>query len=221
MISLQNLTPEVYYKQSRDFQFIGRLYDIVLNSVKTNADMIYDIPKASAAGSKMIDLLALTLGFKQTHEYNINQLVAICSILPTILRNKGTEYALNMICQAVLTAEGITAKSEVVVNDYHIYLYIPQLLSDINLVRDLLDYVIPAGMTCEIIRTAALGGTTYQTKVLANPDAIIYENTSPNKSIVIGEVTDSADVLTKDRDKGVAGIVTNSIVVSEYEDQGE
>ena len=40
MIKLQDMTPDVYYNQSRDFQFIGRLYDIVLNSVKTNADLI-------------------------------------------------------------------------------------------------------------------------------------------------------------------------------------
>ena len=38
MIKLQELTPSVYYEQSRDFQFIGRLYDIVLNYIKTNAD---------------------------------------------------------------------------------------------------------------------------------------------------------------------------------------
>ena len=49
MIKLQNLTPEVYYKESRVFQFIGRLYDIVLNSVKTETDeyveYIVRIPK--------------------------------------------------------------------------------------------------------------------------------------------------------------------------------
>ena len=41
MIRLQDMTPSVYYDQSRDFQFIGRLFDVVLNSVKTNADMVY------------------------------------------------------------------------------------------------------------------------------------------------------------------------------------
>lgn len=30
MIKVQNLTPDIYYNRSRDFQFIGRLYDVVL-----------------------------------------------------------------------------------------------------------------------------------------------------------------------------------------------
>ena len=51
MIKLQDYTPEVYYKQSRDFQFLGRLYDVILNAVKTNSDMIYAVPSADAAGS--------------------------------------------------------------------------------------------------------------------------------------------------------------------------
>ena len=41
MIKLQELTPSVSYEQSRDFQFIWRLYAIVLNYVKTNADNLY------------------------------------------------------------------------------------------------------------------------------------------------------------------------------------
>ena len=44
MIRLQDLVPNVYYEKSRDFQFIGRLFDIVLNSVKTNSDTLYNLP---------------------------------------------------------------------------------------------------------------------------------------------------------------------------------
>ena len=44
MIKLRNLTPDVYYNESRDFQFIGRLFDVVLNSVKTEADLLYNVP---------------------------------------------------------------------------------------------------------------------------------------------------------------------------------
>ena len=44
MIKLQNYTPEIYYKESRDFQFIGRLYDLVLNSIKTEVDLLYYLP---------------------------------------------------------------------------------------------------------------------------------------------------------------------------------
>ena len=105
MIKLQNYTPEVYYNHSRDFQFIGRLYDIVLNSIKTNADLLYNLRNNVNFNSKLVDLLTLTLGFKSKHQYNTKQLVALCSICPTILKNKGNIKAVQLAGQALLNAE--------------------------------------------------------------------------------------------------------------------
>ena len=155
MIKLQDLTPEVYYKESRDFQFIGRLYDVVLNAVKTNVDMIYDIPASDAAGSKMIDLLALTLGFKARHTYSVNQLAAICSIFPTILRLKGTEEAIHNVVKALLSTEGITKNYGITAdidNPFKWYIIVPLELKDLTLLKDLLEYIIPAGISCEVSR---------------------------------------------------------------------
>ena len=74
MIRLQDLTPDVYYRKSRDFQFIGRLYDVVLNSVKTNADLINILPVSSLQqDQKLTELLLLTLGFQSKHKYNLVQ----------------------------------------------------------------------------------------------------------------------------------------------------
>ena len=68
MIKLQDYTPEVYYRESRDFQFIGRLYDLVLNYVKTNADLIYSLPLSDNSDNQFIDLMAMTLGFHAKHK---------------------------------------------------------------------------------------------------------------------------------------------------------
>ena len=92
MIKLQDLTPEVYYKESRDFQFLGRLYDLVLNSVKTESELIYNLPLSPNVNEKMLELLTLTLGFKPKHQYNSKQLYAICSVLSEIIRNKGSIF---------------------------------------------------------------------------------------------------------------------------------
>jgi hypothetical protein len=54
MIKLQNYTPEIYYKESRDFQFIGRLFDLVLNAVKTDADLLYHIPLSTDSDEKLL-----------------------------------------------------------------------------------------------------------------------------------------------------------------------
>lgn len=152
MIKLQNLTPEVYYKHSRDFQLLGRLYDIVLNSVKTNSDLLYQIPNGDNFNTKLIDLLAMTLGFKSKHNYNIKQLQAISGALPLIMRNKGNIQSIQIAGQALLSSEGITEPFNCEMIDNILYVFIPRQLSDINLFTDLLDYILPAGISCEVAR---------------------------------------------------------------------
>ena len=151
-IEFQTLTPSVYYAQSRDFQYIGRLFDIVLNSVKMNADMLYNLPFSDNADAKLTDLMALTLGLKLKHNYPAKQLTAICSCFSEILRNKGSMYAVELAVNALLNAEGLTQEYRCQVSDANdqLNIYVPYQLSDVTLLRDILDYILPAGMKCNI-----------------------------------------------------------------------
>ena len=172
MIKLQNYTPEVYYNHSRDFQFIGRLYDIVLNSVKTNADLLYNLRNNVNFNSKLVDLLTLTLGFKSKHQYNTKQLVALCSIFPTILKNKGNIKAVQLAGQALLNAEGVTDPFNCKMINNTLYLFVPKKLSDLNLLYDLLDYILPAGITCEITVGVLLEPDNIDTELEVNSYAV-------------------------------------------------
>jgi len=227
MIKLQNYTPEIYYKQSRDFQFIGRLYDIILNSVKTNSDVIYDIPKSNAADSKLIDLLALTLGFSPRHRYNIRQLAAVCSILPRILKTKGTQSAIEMACQAVLTAEGIKDKIKLepaiiagISSNTSYNLFIPQQLSDISLIKDLLDYILPAGITVEIKRAQFQNAGDVNTELQYTGNVILY---SPKhdleQSVLFPNENNTA--IESDREKDKPGFITNSTIINLFNEEEE
>lgn len=153
MIKLQDLTPEVYYKQSRDFQFIGRLYDIVLNYIKTNADNLYYLPIGQNMNEQLLNLLALSLGFKPKNNYNSKQLLAICSVLPEIMKNKGSLQSMITAVNALLAAEEIEqALDYTLTSKRNITLYISQQLSDLTLLTDLFDYILPAGMTYELVK---------------------------------------------------------------------
>ena len=153
MIKLQDLTPEIYYKQSRDFQFIGRLYDLVLNSVKTNSANLYNLPIGKNMDEQLLNLLALTLGFKSNKKYNSKQLRAICSVLPVILKRKGSIEALILATNALLAAEGIIQPLDyTIIPNQSITLYVAQKLTDITLLTDLLDYLLPAGLSCIIVK---------------------------------------------------------------------
>ena len=156
MIKLQNYTPEIYYKESRDFQFIGRLFDLVLNDLKTNADLLGHIPLSPNSDDKLLELLALTLGFKPRHQYNAKQLKAVCSVFMEILRHKGSIQALRIACEALFNAMDIDQAFDYsFTNDKantELNLYISSEFEDIAILNDLLTYVLPAGMSCNIIK---------------------------------------------------------------------
>lgn len=207
MIKLQDLTPKVYYDYSRDFQFIGRLYDLVLNSVKTNAANLYNLPCGRNMDEQLLNLLALTLGFKITkQQYNSKQLRAICESLPTILRHKGSIQALVVAVNVLLAAEGITqALDYTIIPKQGIILGVAQELEDLTLLEDLLDYLLPAGLSCTIIKkskavsvattTLNLNDTvTVYSKEAAKLSVIAPVRSSTN--LVLGEIGDKPSILS-------------------------
>lgn len=187
MIRLQDLTPEVYYSQSRDFQFIGRLYDLVLNYSKTNASNLYNLPIGKNMDEQLLNLLALTLGFKPTKNYNSKQLRAICSVLPTILRHKGSIQALVLATNALLAAEGVKQALDYTVHPKEgITLYVAQELDDLTLFTDLLDYLLPAGLNCNIIKESQLLSTMETTFKLSDSVTVRYNDENVISNLVHG-----------------------------------
>ena len=249
MIKLQDYTPEVYYRESRDFQFIGRLYDLVLNYVKTNADLIYSLPLSDNSDNQFIDLMAMTLGFHAKHKYTSQQLKAICFVLSEIIRNKGTIKALTIACDAIFHAEGIQGQFEYELpdkdNNTNIIIYLPQELSDTTLLNDLFEYILPAGMSCQIIKTysekalptteVGVESTFYQYKGApgdpADPDKKgFYDNNLFAKIAILGNgdtnlstgtlnVNDAKEVSNKDLPGKIAN--TNVYIPEARNKEGE
>lgn len=153
MINFYDLVPSVYTKASRDFQYLSWLFNIVLNSVKHNVDDMCNIPHVGY-DPKLSELLALTLGFKLKRNYDQEQLAALVEILPSVLRYKGTLKAVEVAANALISAAGSLGESLVELdNNTTLRVTLPEDLSiDITLFLDLLDYILPAGMTCRVIR---------------------------------------------------------------------
>lgn len=223
LIKFQDLTPEVYYKRSRDFQYIGRLFDLVLNNAKMNTDIISSLPLNPDMDPRLLDLLALTLGFKSKHEYNTKQLAALCSIFPFVLRNKGSKLAIETACNALLNAEGITKEASIEVSNQTVSIFLPSELSDLNLLKDLLNYILPAGMSCSLVQEATLVPPSSTTLVNYQDYVVNYTNTSKeskdlwdevtSKSIILKQTGTNATSAKEQRAKDHAGVFVNTSVV--------
>lgn len=155
MINFFDQVPTVYSSASRDFQYIGWLVNVVFNSVKHNVDDIYDLPSVPA-DSRLTEVLAMTLGFKIKRNYDKKQLAALVSIIPSILKYKGTIQAIEMAGFALLGASGATGRFDCKVVDNCLEVLFPKELIDTTLFTDLLPYILPAGMTCRIVRKTEL-----------------------------------------------------------------
>lgn len=220
LIKFQDLTPEVYYKKSRDFQYIGRLFDLVLNNAKMNTDIISSLLLNPDMDPRLLDLLALTLGFKSKHEYNTKQLAALCSIFPFVLRNKGSKLAIETACNALLNAEGITKGASIEVDNQTISIFLPSELSDLNLLKDLLNYILPAGMSCSLIQEATLVPPSSTTLVNYQDYVVNYINTSndlwaeaKNKSIILKQTGTEATNAKESRAEDHAGVFVNTSII--------
>ena len=214
MIRLQDLVPNVYYEKSRDFQFIGRLFDIVLNSVKTNSDTLYNLPSGKNKDERLLNLLAFTLGFQPRHHYNSKQLEAICSVLPLVIKNKGSLNAIIIATNAILHAEGLTQSlSYSIAPRESITLYLPTQLSDLTLLSDLMNYILPAVLYCNFVKEISKV-TPVETKISVKSEVIISKENPYyyNKLLKANEVTKYRKNLIDDKttnEKEGQGVLMN------------
>jgi hypothetical protein len=218
MIRLQDLTPAVYYEQSRDFQLIGRLYDLVLNYVKTNAANLYNLPVGKNMDEQLLNLLALTLGFKPSKNYNSKQLQAICSVLPTILKHKGSIQALVIATNALLAAEGVKQPLDYTLHPKKgLTLYVAQELQNLNLLTDLLDYLLPAGISCNLVKETQKLGKAETNLEFSDTVTIYNKQTTDDGKIYYGTEDTLLSNIISELSLGqigdTAGVLANVTVV--------
>lgn len=163
MINFYDQVPSIYTSASRDFQYLSWLINIVLNSVKHNVDDMYDLPNVKN-DPRLVTLLAMTLGFKVKRNYDQKQLAALVSIIPSILKYKGTTKAIEMAGEALITAAGSAGTFTHEIKDNTLEIYLPKELVDVTLFIDLLPYILPAGISYRIVRKTKID-EIYRTEV--------------------------------------------------------
>lgn len=203
MINTYLQVPAVYYKESRDFQVLGRTYDIIFNYLKTNIDMIYHNQLDYSSDKKLLDLIALTLGFDSKHDYDLSQLYNICTVFVQLLKYKGTLYAIQLAVDTIQNSQGLSDIALIQRNKQNPYLidiYITNKIFDLNLLKDILDYIIPAGISYALYSSIMLDNNTYVTEVKSgvssiekNPAPTDYTKTNTDYLNIVPSITSVAD----------------------------
>ena len=155
-MKVNKLVPNVYYKESRDFSYIGRLLEVAINYLKTNVDLVSKSVNASSS-SNLINLLTSSLGFESKHEYTNEDLVKPCSSFVYLVRNKGSIRAIEDTINILLRSQNISYNMDLYYEDedrHSIIVEIPYDLEDTVLLDDVFDYILPTGTIYKYIRVA-------------------------------------------------------------------
>jgi hypothetical protein len=137
----------------------------------------------------------MTLGFKPKHQYNARQLKAVCSVFNEILKHKGSIKALKIACEALFNAMDISQALDYDFtegkNNTELNLYLPPEFEDTIILQDLLTYVLPAGMSCNIIKELQL--KTNSNTAIGTTDSVAIGTIDSNNYSQILRLTTTGD----------------------------
>lgn len=175
-MKVSELVPEVYYKESRDFSYIGRLIEILFNYNKTNADLVKVNVTTEATDSSLLDLVCMSLGFESKHNYTKKDLVYIISDFVSLCKRKGTKDSIEETLRILLNSQNIRADIKVKKDDIDknlLHIYIPHMMTDTILLDDILEYILPVGFTYTLYSITA-PSDDIKTTIVTEPENISY-----------------------------------------------
>lgn len=210
MIDTIKMTPIEYSAQSRDYQVIARLYTALFNLSKMYIDNNHfwtnDIDK------KLSRLRSFTLNFRNKYDWDLDELKVVSSCFKYLMFRKGTKTAL-MYCIYILmrikNLEGVI-KEDVAIEivDNLITIRIPEYLTNLGAIEDLIRYLIPAGFTYRVIKYIEFTPATDDIVKLSAPDSIEYNKYKSAKITIKAsdqDIIDSAKYMGTKVTAGTSG----------------
>ena len=184
LIKTYNSVPDVYSRQSRDFQTIGHIFEAVFNSSKLATDMLDRMMPNPDFDERLLNLSTTTVGFIRKHEYNANDLNMILNSFAYLLRVKGTRNAIESALNILLRSQGLADATDIEIDPKKklVTLYLSKRLEDLVLLTDLFDYILPFGFGYRIIQSIVTSAEGYPTKLKVKDEAEVEVIT--NEAIV-------------------------------------
>ena len=166
MFKTRESTPRYYTNTSRDFQLLGHLLDCVVANVRQGVEGISNLSLDKNIDDNLVNLTQTTLGLPLTKNYSSKSLLSICKEFKYILKLKGSQKAVKECVKTLLNAQNINDEYTVEFSssDCYIEIRIPEATQDVELLANLLNYVIPAGFTYSVIKSK-VENTAYNTKI--------------------------------------------------------
>ena len=175
LIRTQDNVPDVYMRESRDFQLLCRLYDCAVNGAKLDADTIRFITDTKFCTARLLQLLQTKLGFFTNHDITDDELRLVLEAFPIIMKNKGSLKAIKQAMYVYLKVMHLNTDINVTVinkdpdNPYTIRVGIQSSWRDTTILDEIFRYIMPTGYVFEyVFYTSLKGGTEIDVAPKAN-----------------------------------------------------
>lgn len=163
---IQEHTPDVYPRKSRDFQLLCNVFDCVNSSVKYDIDSIVDILDTVQCNDRVLPLLQTKLGFFTDKHLTAEELRLVLISFMKIVKDKGSRIGIREAIEVFLKISNISRKSKISIlnvdksidktpdrslvktrlaNTYIVEISIESDKIDTTILTEILRYVLPAG----------------------------------------------------------------------------
>ena len=148
--------PDSYTHNSRDFQMMCNVVDYINGSINHYSDSMTSVLSAKHCPTSLLMLLKKKLGFLSGDYLDAEALRSILQVFPILLKNKGSIKGIQLAILIFIKYLHIGDTYDVQIissndsrnspNSYLVKIGLPVKVDDVRLLKDLLEYVIPAGM---------------------------------------------------------------------------
>lgn len=153
MFRVENNVPDVYVRNSRDFQLLSRLYTSVFAGVRFDSGTIKNIINPILANDRILDLIATRIGFFTNEVIDVDTYRIILKAFPYLIKNKGSKKGISEAVNTILKIEGkykIQTKVNIDNDNYTINIYTGEKIQNKKALKALLEYIVPVGYTFAI-----------------------------------------------------------------------
>lgn len=149
MFRLQDNVPDIYVNESRDFQLICRVYDLIINGVMFDINSISNINNPMKVNDRLLKLYCSKVGFFTNREIVDDALRVILTSFNSVIKFKGTKKGIERAVCTILKLEGSFERPTIIIDNenYNIQILTPITIYNRIALHEYLKYVIPAGYT--------------------------------------------------------------------------
>ncbi len=147
MFRVENNVPDVYPSQSRDFQLVSRLYDLVFQSSRFSIDSLVYTSDSKRCNSFLLPLISAKVGLFDELKIPDKQYRAIISGFPHIIKYKGSIKGLKLLLNLLGRAFNIDfSVDESKLSQSILTVVVSEKFLNIDLLYTLVEYVAPSGI---------------------------------------------------------------------------